>query len=386
MTCLSVDIFCRVVDNFGDVGVSWRLAKQFATEHGFTVRYIVDNLEVFKKFSPGIKPGELGRGFAGSGGAGQSVTGQIVDGVLILLWDEDYLRETYHEPAQVVLEMFGGGLPAHVISHMSANPTEWIDVQYLSAEDWVPRFHAIPSFEPSSNLERTLFFPGFSGDTGGLLRESGLLAERDAFQGDVVAQNLWRTKFGLPAVDSDLIDTSFFSYQDAPLGAFIEAVRKSPRPVRVFLTAGVDSSIAQRLRDERDALNLYELPFLSQSDYDRLLWSCDLNLVRGEDSWTRAIWSGRPFLWHIYRQEKNAHFRKLSAFLKVYTTQMEQTTGDSIEKLMFLWNEGESKDLVLFTALESWAKGARDFVDQVALQTDLATRIMKYVRRGMPIN
>jgi hypothetical protein len=55
---------------------------------------------------------------------------------------------------------------------------------------------------------------------------------------------------------------------------------------------------------------------LSQEDYDRLLWSCDLNIVRGEDSWIRAHWAARPFIWQPYPQSEGAHRIKLEAFLK----------------------------------------------------------------------
>ena len=377
----SVDIFCRVVDNLGDIGVSWRLAKQLSSEYGVTVRYIVDNLEVFQKFAPDCNLLELCGDTQELIKSGKIDTSRICEGVSVLPWRDDLLRLVYKDTAQVVLETFGGGLPEHVLSLMSVKPTKWLDIQYLSAEDWVPRFHAIPSFDPSSNLERTLFFPGFGTATGGLLREEKLLALRDEFQGDVVAQDSWRAKFGLPTVNPEVIDTSLFCYADASGDAFIDAVKKSPRPVRIFLTAGVDPIISQRLKDESNGLNVYQVPFLSQVDYDRLLWSCNINFVRGEDSWIRAIWSGRPFLWHIYRQENNTHFRKLSAFLGVYAAQMGQTAGASIEKLMFLWNEGESKNFTPFAALESWTKESWNFACQIANQTDLATRILEYVRQ-----
>ncbi len=41
---ITCDIFCAVVDNYGDIGVCWRLARQLAHEHGMTVRLWVDDL------------------------------------------------------------------------------------------------------------------------------------------------------------------------------------------------------------------------------------------------------------------------------------------------------------------------------------------------------
>ena len=46
---LSWDIFCTVVDNYGDIGVCWRLARQLAAEHGFAVRLWVDDLASFAR-------------------------------------------------------------------------------------------------------------------------------------------------------------------------------------------------------------------------------------------------------------------------------------------------------------------------------------------------
>ena len=80
-------------------------------------------------------------------------------------------------------------------------------------------------------------------------------------------------------------------------------------------------------------------PFLEQSDYDRLLWACDVNFVRGEDSFVRAQWAGRPFIWHIYPQDENLHHVKLRAFLQLYL-QDEQHAGSApnVAALSLAWN------------------------------------------------
>jgi uncharacterized repeat protein (TIGR03837 family) len=57
---------------------------------------------------------------------------------------------------------------------------------------------------------------------------------------------------------------------------------------------------------------------MSQVDYDQLLRDCDLNFVRGEDSWVRAIWAGKPFIWQAYLQDENVHIKKLDAFLDLF--------------------------------------------------------------------
>ncbi len=68
---------------------------------------------------------------------------------------------------------------------------------------------------------------------------------------------------------------------------------------------------------EQGALEVQYLPFLPQHKYDDLLASCDLNFVRGEDSFVRAQLAGRPLVWHIYPQAEDAHLTKLQAFLEL---------------------------------------------------------------------
>jgi uncharacterized repeat protein (TIGR03837 family) len=63
---------------------------------------------------------------------------------------------------------------------------------------------------------------------------------------------------------------------------------------------------------------LHVIPFIAQDDHDKLLWSCDINFVRGEDSSVRAQWAARPFVWHLYPQSEQAHLAKLRAFTDRY--------------------------------------------------------------------
>src|SRR5690606_7285274 len=77
-------------------------------------------------------------------------------------------------------------------------------------------------------------------------------------------------------------------------------------------------------------LTVRVLPFMPQQDYDRLLWACDFNFVRGEDSWVRAQWAARPFVWHIYPQDENLHHKKLRAFLQCYAADLASLTAFSL--------------------------------------------------------
>jgi uncharacterized repeat protein (TIGR03837 family) len=128
------------------------------------------------------------------------------------------------------------------------------------------------------------------------------------------------------------------------------------------------------------------LPFVAQPDYDKLLWACDLNFVRGEDSFVRAQWAGKPFIWHIYPQDENLHHKKLRAFLQRYATGTE-----SLARLSLQWNGVESGSMegpADWAAL--WSSFQADMPDikhvsaewqrQMLANGDLASNLLKFVR------
>ena len=80
------------------------------------------------------------------------------------------------------------------------------------------------------------------------------------------------------------------------------------------------------------------LSFASQDDYDRLLWACDLNFVRGEDSCVRAQWAARPLVWQAYPQAAAAHHDKLDALLAIYTASLESAAAQVLIGTWQRWN------------------------------------------------
>src|SRR5688572_14000245 len=301
------DIFCRVVDNYGDVGVSWRLARQVAREHGKRVRLWLDDLTVLAKLRPEIDPG-LDR--------------NDVDSVEVRRFDSPA-----GEVADVVVETFGCDPPEPYVLDMARRERKprWINLEYLSAEDWVEGSHALPSPNPRLPLVKHFFFPGFTPRTGGLLRERGLLERRDLFQADVWAQEaFWESLVGR-APPPGALKVSLFSYAGAPVEALARACLRSPGPVWLVAAHGTPTGSFKALIDEANAsreaggrrrnTELIEIPFLPQDQYDYLLWACDINFVRGEDSFVRAQWAGRPFAWNVYPTDDGAHWIKMAAFL-----------------------------------------------------------------------
>jgi uncharacterized repeat protein (TIGR03837 family) len=221
----------------------------------------------------------------------------------------------------------------------------WINYEGLSAEEWVEGCHSLPSMHPRLKLTKHFFFPGFTDKTGGLLRERGLLDARDRFQADPAARAGFLARLGATQGEMDALTVSLFCYPHAPVAEMFGVWREGERPVTCLVPHGVArEQVAAFLGVEpvpgaaatHDSLTVRVIPFLSQDDYDRLLWSCDVNFVRGEDSWVRAQWAGRPFIWHIYPQDENLHYVKLRAFLQKYAANL-----DGLIEFSLCWNDAD---------------------------------------------
>ena len=330
------DVFCRVVDNFGDVGVSWRLARQLAREHGKRVRLWLDDLTVLAKLRPEID-------------AGQDL--QALEGVEVA-----HLREPFEarEVAAVVVETFGCDPPDPYVQAMTRQSTRprWINLEYLSAEDWVEGSHALPSPNPRLPLVKHYFFPGFTARTGGLLREHSLVNRRDEFQADPGAQAaFWTSLVGRPP-PAGALKVSLFAYAGAPLEPLARSCLQYPGPVWLIASEGVATSALNGLMHPRHdtirrnqhpggnrrELEVFTIPFLAQDRYDQLLWACDVNFVRGEDSFVRAQWAARPFVWNVYPTDDGAHWVKMAAFLARYTADLERAHAAAVTALWEAWN------------------------------------------------
>ena len=373
---LSWDIFCRVIDNYGDAGVCWRLARQLA-QHA-RVRLAIDNTEVLHALQPEIEPG---------------VPVQTVCGVEVRF--SGGTPCSLPEPlADVVIEAFGCGLPPPYITAMTRRPTPplWIVLEYLSAEGWVAQHHGLPSPPPGLELKRYFFFPGFTSATGGLLRENDLTARRTAF-GPRQREAFWRW-CGFPPVPRSSLAISLFGYQTAPLPLLLqcweegaeEIVAAAPeghmgRHMQAYF-GGAGRSLMRRGRVEARIL-----PFLSQQRYDELLWACDINFVRGEDSFVRAQWAERPFVWNVYPQAESAHRLKLDAFLELYATGLEPRAAAALHAFWHRWNH---MDAVPLNVAEAW-RGFRSHAGNLTMHAktwaerrvrdgDLSTRLARFAR------
>lgn len=330
-TRASWDIFCTVVDNFGDIGVTWRLARQLAGEEGRSVTLWVDDLASFQRIEPAIDPVR---------------ETQVVRGIRVRRWSADFPAV---QPADAVVEAFACRLPDQYVECMAMRDPRpaWINLEYLSAEAWIENTHALPSPHASLPLTKYFFFPGFGERTGGLPREADLLARRDAFLADAPVQRTFWDLLGVAPDRGDDVRVSLFCYPNAALGSLLDAWAAGPNLVTCLLPDGPAAAQArEHLRfagsmAERGMLALHVIPFMQQDEYDKLLWLCDVNFVRGEDSFLRAQWAGKPFVWHIYPQQDDAHWPKLEAFLDLYTANLDEQTAARVKFAWHRWNRGQ---------------------------------------------
>lgn len=368
----SWDIFCSVVDNYGDIGVTWRLARQLAGEHRQQVRLWVDDLAAFVRICP-----------AADGGA----VSQQQSGVEVRLWPRPW-QDT--PAADVVIEAFACEMPAVYIEAMirRQRPSLWLNLEYLSAESWVESCHALPSLQ-ANGLQKYFYFPGFTAATGGLLREGDLIARRDAFQADPSASLRFLQGLGVHPLPRER-RISLFAYENAALDGWLDALAASPASTLLLVpesrvladvVSWAGASLAVGDQYQRDSLRIQVLPFVRQEDYDPLLWSCDVNAVRGEDSFVRAQWAGRPFVWHIYQQDEDVHLEKLDAFLDLFGEGMGESLRADLRSFWMAWNgQGNAGEAWqrLAGRLPEWAAWSGDWQRRLEEQTDLAAGLVRF--------
>lgn len=364
------EIFCTVIDNYGDAAVSWRLARQLAGEHHLPVRLWLDDLRPLAALEPAIRTDAMRQQFAG---------------VDIRFWPQTGFPDT--PPAALVIAAFGCHLPESHLERMARRqpPPRWLNLEYLSAEAWVDDCHALPSPHPRLPLVQYFFFPGFTARSGGLLRERDLLARRDAFRADPAAQTAFWQRIGCTPPPSGALRLSLFGYAHAPLARALEHWTHAAEPVWCAVPDSplADAADAWLATGNSGNVLLQRLPFLSQHDYDQLLWSCDANFVRGEDSLVRAIWAGRPLVWHIYPQDERAHADKLDALLDRMLAAADPTLQTTVRHFWHAWNrldDGELPALDWLASLPAQQTHMQAWCDTLTGQEDLTTQIAKFAR------
>ena len=326
------DVFCRVVDNHGDVGVCWRLASELG-RRGHSVRLILDDASALAWMAP-----------------------DGAHGVEVCNWPGPAT------PGDVVVEAFGCDPPAEFVQAMAAATVApvWINLEYLSAEPYVERSHGLPSPQRVGPC-KWFFYPGFTARTGGLLREPGLIEQQRCFD-----RQAWLQSQGVAVQPGERV-VSLFCYDNAALPALLQDLGREP--TLLLLTPGHAQRQVLQLPHE---IRTHALPWLSQHDFDHLLWSCDLNLVRGEDSLVRAIWAGLPFIWQAYPQQDGAHLAKLQALLANAQLPAAATAT------WVAWNQDGQVPWPPMGLDDPWREATLAWRTRLSQQTDLASLLLAF--------
>jgi uncharacterized repeat protein (TIGR03837 family) len=357
-----------VIDNYGDIGVCWRLARQLV-QHGQQVCLWVDDPTALSWMTAGAS-----------------------SGVQVQTWTQP-LNLADKTPGDVLIEAFGCEIDTQFIARyalqtrIKSQHGLWINLEYLSAEAFVERCHLLPSpvmSGPGAGLSKFFFYPGFTVGTGGLLREPNLLTQQALFDPDA-----WLTQLGISSSGQRLIP--LFCYEPAGLTELLHTLANDAFPSTLLVTDGrasaaVRAEVARQKAlapswNAAEKLTVVYLPKLSQTDFDRLLWVGDLNFVRGEDSLVRALWAGKPFIWQIYPQDDAAHMVKLQAFLDWLQA------PEVVRQLHHWWNQSTSQaskpvkppPLLSPQVLQQWRDCVKNAQTRLLSQPDLVTQLLDFV-------
>jgi len=375
-----------VIDNLGDVGFCWRLAADLAAR-GHQVRLFIDDASALAWMAP----------------QGQS-------GVQVLPTSE----ARFDVSTRVVVEAFGTDPPASYVqamamgmgmgigmadaklNSMATGPAApcWINLEHLSAERYVARCHGLPS--PQGNgLCKWFFYPGFTPDTGGLLRESDLTARQAERQKQerqdgqqqrrqqrhqqepTTARRLGLNSLGVQCRTNERV-VSLFCYENAALPQLLASLAE--QPTLLLLTPGhAQQQVRQVQPPGSGLLRVMALPWLSQRDFDQLLAACDLNFVRGEDSLVRALWAGKPLVWQAYPQTDQAHHAKLEALLQAWVLCADPPLAPAVQQLWRCWNGLPQARWPGIPPLDPWAASVRSWADSLSAQSDLVSALSAFV-------
>jgi uncharacterized repeat protein (TIGR03837 family) len=280
--------------------------------------------------------------------------------------------------SKVWIEAFGCELPAHFLSWAQQAKPEtaevsmpvWVNLEYLSAESYVERSHKLPSPVMSGPLKgrtKWFFYPGFTSQTGGLIRE----LELDASLRSHASQ-----AFDALSAKPHSSKTTLFCYAPEALTEALQLSSLSSEDHEWQIAHGRGASAfdaALTLLPKQAVLPRFrKVPPLPQAQFDQLLHSSDLNFVRGEDSLVRALWAGKALIWHIYPQDDGAHGPKLNAFLDWLQA------PHSLRQFHLRWN-GLSPNPLPEIDLPAWQACVHAARQRLLSQTDLVSQLLQFV-------
>ncbi len=360
----NITILCKVVDNFGDIGFVYRLARALTQEDtSLHLRLIVSDLASFAALAPEVDA---------------TKDEQTSYGWQIFNWnaDETGRRAFRQNPPAIILECFQCGRPdwlEDILFDKAARPddiVQIINIDYLTAEDYADDFHLLKSGTRSPRVKKINFMPGFTDKTGGLILDRDFVKARKTNS----------------SYQTDVFTLVFFSYERncMPVVKALEAFQtQTGQKVRLLLAAGKSHAPFMNAWKKAGKPFIVEsLSFLPQEAWDALLCHSDFNFVRGEDSLSRACLSGIPFVWQAYIQEQDYHLVKLSALnqrLRPYLAPPLFSAYDAYTRAYNVEKDQTDALLQVLLAAKDMKKGFSRFADDLIAKGNLATHLLNWI-------
>ena len=339
----SIDIFCQVIDNYGDVGVAYRLAREFKRVYpNKKLRFVINKTEELNL----IRKSE--------------------DIEIILYKDISKIENS----ADLIIESFGCEIPKKYMHKALKNSKLIINLEYFSAEKWVDDFHLQESFL-GGNLKKYFFIPGLSEKSGGILLDNEFLERKKKVEAN---KEYYLKKFGIKE-KYDLIG-SVFSYEKN-FGSLIEELKKLGKKIILLMLSEKTQKNFIKYFDNGnnyDKIKFVKLPFFTYDKYEELLALCDFNLVRGEDSFVRALLLGKPFLWHIYPQDENTHIKKLESFLEKYCSNNKE-----LKQTFINYNINKDDFSYFFKNFKEIEKYNKNYANYLIKNCDLMEKLINFI-------
>ena len=359
-------LFCTVIDNFGDIGVSWRLAQELRQRLGWQVHLWLDNLAALQAIAPDAP----------------AVLPCVHQGIRLHAWQEAQHADLDNAPApDLLIETFACTLPPDVHAVIQAHRPVWLNWEYLSAEDWAIRTHAMPSLQ-ANGCEKYFWQMGFVPESGGLLREADYVEQMDAFK--------QRQPENTPSLKTAALHIFAFGYASDIWQKWAAALAEQEREIVLHCAGKPLQTSLSAWGNVSGSLKIINQNFVPQAQFDRALWAADVLIVRGEDSFVRAQLAGKPFFWHIYPQAQAAHLDKLAAFWHTHHRHAAPTAAVQHAHQALSNELNGAADLThpqrrqhwhtLLDHLADWQHSARAWQQYLLSQSDAVSRLHDWLQ------
>lgn len=364
---MNISVLCKVVDNFGDVGVAWRLCKQLSIinyqlpiKEKYQIALIVDDLGAFNKIDNRVKCDSVY---------------QVVDEIEIYDWNDSkfchkVFSENDGEKLSLILELFQCGRPEWMEKILFEEKLERtvniIMVDYLTAEKYAEDFHKLASLTRSKKVQKVNFMPGFTEKTGGL-----------------IIDKQWEKISEYDNEGAALV----FTYERNWTPLVSALTQSNIKKVLIAQGRGKDSFI--QAWNKNNTKELFELPYLNQNEWDEMMKKCSVLFIRGEESMSRACLSGIPFVWHAYPQSDEYQMVKVNALLE---RMRPHFSAENFDLVYNVWqdfnlpqenvNPNEMKIHIsnFILARKELASSFYDFAVSLHKNGDLAVNLLEYIQ------